>query len=241
MKKRNKIRLPPSENDSSNAAVVQASFSLLQEELNEEIEPVPLKKNIKRIQNLELGTDEKAEPEYDNLFRREEVKILNLEDMDTPVAATMATHSEPLLKEKDYVKLLEKDEKKEIMDRVKYYGSDSNDDLDEYEDDRLAVSTSEKRLQSERRKRLIQEALNDTESVSKWETSLMQRVQVERGPVLPKMRQNPGGDHLAAALSKVQLRKLQLCGQLQSLQEKKESLRKRREDVIGKIRKLAAH
>lgn len=189
---------------------------------------------------LELDDDEISEPEYDSIFKRANMKVLNLEDMDDSVAPTATPRTERVITEKDYVRLLDKEDKKDIIDQIKRYGDGSDNDMDEFEDEKLPVSNSERRMEKEKRKRLIQEALNEKDGVSKWEDSLLGRVQVNRGPTLPQMCQSLQHDHLASTLSKLQLRKMQLRIQLESMKDEKESLHKRRGELIEKINQLGA-
>lgn len=239
MRRRNKIQLPSLSNPSEGRNVGFSSASL-QDELNEETDPLPLKKNVKKVQILELDDDETSEPEYDSIFKRADMKVLNLEDMDESVASTATPSTERVIAEKDYVRLLDKEDKKDIIDQIKRYGDGSHNDMDDFEDEKLPVSNNERHLEKEKRKRLIQEALNENEGVSKWEESLMGRVQVNRGPTLPQMCQSLQHDHLASTLSKLQLRKMQLRIQLESMKDEKESLHKRRGDLIERINQLGA-
>ncbi|AQZ13592.1 NTR2 (YKR022C) [Zygosaccharomyces parabailii] len=239
MKRRNKIQLS-SLNNRSEGRNLGFSSPSLQDELYEETDPLPLRRDVKKVQILELDDDEISEPEYDSIFKRAHMKVLNLEDMDEPVASTATPLTERVITEKDYVRLLDKEDKKDIIDQIKRYGDGSDNDMDEFEDEKLPVSNSEQHLEKEKRKRLIQEALNEKEGVSKWEDSLMSRAQVNRGPTLPQMCQSLQHDHLASTLSKLQLRKMQLRIQLESMKDEKESLHKRRGDLIERINQLGA-
>ncbi|GAV56002.1 hypothetical protein ZYGR_0AZ01740 [Zygosaccharomyces rouxii] len=255
MRKRNKIRLPSlgyedlSVKESNDEKL---NVEMLQDDLNEE-EPLPLVGGLKKMGQIPIETDDKAEErsKYDELFKKD-FRVLNLEniDLDSELEQQPREAFQPKseFREKDYVKLLDREEKGQIMSHVKKYGGDSDEDdtLQEFEDDRLALSHSERKSQDARKKKLIQDVIaedrqNDGSS-REWEANLMNRVQIQRSPALPSLYKGIiDGSALEQELSKVQHQKRQLKAKLTLLQNQRHKLLHDREELVSSIKRLGTY
>ncbi|CAR29705.1 hypothetical protein ZYGR_0AD03890 [Zygosaccharomyces rouxii] len=255
MKKRNKIKLPSLKDEDvpfkdDNGA--KLNVEMLQDDFNEE-DPLPLVGGLKKMGQIPIETSEKTEEKhkYDGLFKKD-VKVLNLEnmdlDMDPELQPPESFQPKSNFREKDYVKLLDKEEKKQITAQIKKFGGDSDEDdaLQEFEDDRLALSNREQKLQDARKKKLIQDVIaedcQNEGSSREWEANLMNRVQIQRGPTLPPLYKGIiDGNALEQELSRVQQQKRQLKAKLILLQNQRHILRHTREELVTRIKQLGTY
>lgn len=250
MRKRNKIRLPSlKDDDVSFKDEEKLNVQILPEDVNEE-EPLPLVGGLKKMGQTSMETSDKTEERntYDELFKKD-VKVLNLENMDLDVDSEPqpleSFQSKSKLREKDYVKLLDDEEKDEIVTHLKRFGGESDEDdiLQECDDGRLALSHREQKLQDAKKKKLIQDVIaeesNNDGSNREWEANLMHRVQIQRGPVLPSLHKGTiDGSALKQELSRVRQQKRQLKAKLAILYDQKYMLQHNKEKLVSQIKQL---
>lgn len=255
MRKRNKIRLPslndedvPAKNDDNGKSNVE----MLQDDFNEE--PLPILGGLKKMGKIPIETTEKTEEKnkYGDLFKKD-AKVLNLEniesDSDVEQQPRESFKPKDTFREKDYAKLLNKEEKREILDHFKKFGgsadSDEDDPLQEFQDERLVLSHKEQRLHDARKKKLIQDVIaqdfHSDGSSREWEANLMNRVQIQSGPILPSCYKGAiDGNALEEKLTDVQQQKKQLKTKLALLQNQRHKLQGKRQELVTKIKQLGA-
>lgn len=261
MKKRNKIRLP-SLNDANSDLLEdegnRVDVRMSQDDFNDE-DPLPLVGGFKKVRHLPLETKdidnsstEQEHHQYDELFKKE-AKVLNLEDLDLDPEGQAQKTFKPKtnnFRERDYVNLLEREDK-ELLGNIKKMANNEDEDdedkaLGEFEDDRLALSLGEKSLQETSKKKLIlhamaQDSQKDDDN-REWEANLMNRVQIPSGPMLPSLYEGPiQGEACEIELSKVQQRKRQLNAQLSLLKNQKDNLEQKKDELISGIKQLGIH
>lgn len=148
------------------------------------------------------------------------------------------------MREKDYVALLDDEDKLEIMETIEKNGGNKQEDalsdteLGYLEDERLPLSNQEQQIQDQQKKQMIDDALNasDDETTKAWENQLLNKGSKDaqtilNAPSLPVLcphddfdddRVNSGHvNSVSSALSAVQLRKKQLQKQLELLTAQK--------------------
>lgn len=250
MRKRNKIRLPSlKDDDLSFKDEEKLNVEILPEDVNEE-EPLPLVGGLKKMGQAPIETSDKTGEKntYDELFKKD-FKVLNLENIDLDLGSETqpleSFQSNSKLREKDYVKLLDDEEKDEIVTHLKRFGSESDEDdaLQECDDGRLALSHREQKLQDAKKKKLIQDVIaeeyNNDGSNREWEANLMHRVQIQSGPVLPSLYKGTiDGSTLKQELSKVKQQKRQLKAKLTILYDQKYMLQHNKERLVSQVKQF---
>lgn len=213
---------------------------------NNEVRP---KKDVAEIRSLnleELSEEEAFQDEMDgsederSFPTKKEIEQLKIRKAKSRSLLNRTNRT----KEKDYVALLDDEDKLEIMETIQKNGGNKKEDalsdieLEELEDERLPLSNQERQIQEHQKKQMIDDALNasDDEITKTWENQLLNKgaknaQTIPNVPSLPVLcphddfdddHDNPGHvNSLSSALSAVQLRKKQLQKQLQTLNAQK--------------------
>ncbi|CCD23538.1 Ntr2p NDAI_0B05050 [Naumovozyma dairenensis CBS 421] len=267
--KKNKNKISFNDQSSSSEPVVRTQYSGIfnqRKRIPENNGERKVEQDI-RILNLEDMSDEEEEvelsddeddnnPDILNKSRIEEIK----KQREKNRRMYGSFNSNGKLKEKEYVKLLDKDDKLELMDMIKKNGGvqkrnekDMLDDgfaMHEFEDEQLGLTEKELQLQKDKKRENIRRALG-TESGSdsngeNWETNIVSKVvggdilkdtYAMQLPIL--LRDNEfEEDSLSSELFKTKLETKKVRLQLTGMKKEKESLDNKRDILLSKLNDL---
>ena len=245
---------------------------------------VSLKRNAKQISNRPETDDESTRvADYHDLFKNKP-KILNLDDMidddmiddensdaehnsiptieeieklkQRKIKLKSRAYRRDDIREKDYVSLLDNEDKSDLLETIKAQGRNEGDDdwaeaelPNDLEDERLVLSEREKCARDQGKRAMIEEALNgqQVDSTQEWESRLLSkgfghdRTKSEEVPVLPQlcvMDDAEQGNQLDSMIAAVQRRKRQLALQLNTLIQQKRDLEEKKKSLISHFTSL---
>lgn len=163
-----------------------------------------------------------------------------------------------VVREKDYVKLLDSEDKRELMETIQSNGglkrsnekeleNFSDDELQGFQDERLAVTENEIAIQKDAKKKIIEEALGTTayRVNEEWEAQLLNKGNVLKPnevvitplPILfPEDGQN-GNEikEITEMVSKIRLQRKKVELRLQALYKAKLDLENSKANLISKL------
>lgn len=221
-------------------------------------------------------------PDYKGLFKgNSKMKILNLDDMtdddDDDDENTTGTSIIPskteiealkrgkeranrpadrkwAIREKDYVSLLDTEDKLDIIDTIKKHGGTGKESEvwvdrevpNEAEEEKLVLGEKASLLHEQQKKKMIEDALNEqqTDATKEWESQLLMKgsgsntAKIRDEPSLPKLysfEQEDIRDELAVRLNTIQKQKKQLLVQLDILKRERVSLNDKKNLVLNKL------
>ncbi|EJS42932.1 YKR022C [Saccharomyces arboricola H-6] len=148
------------------------------------------------------------------------------------------------VREKDYVKLLDKEDKRELMETIKSNGglkhtnekdieNFSDDEMQDYQDERLALTDNQVAIQKDSKRRIIEEAIGDVcyRVNEEWEAQLLSKGNVLKPnektitalPILyPKNDVNGNNiEAISEMVSKISFQRKKVEMRLQALQKAK--------------------
>lgn len=148
--------------------------------------------------------------------------------------------------EKEYVKLLDQDDKLELMEIVGHTRGDEDENakefgttMNEFEDEKLALTGKEKRMEQIQRRLEIEQALMDTHD-AEWENQQLNKVGVEASHTanLPALAEIDSTETLQDMIAELERLRVVTCAkskhltiELKNIAEQRQSLYERREAI----------
>lgn len=163
-----------------------------------------------------------------------------------------------VVRERDYVKLLDSEDKREIMETIKSNGglkrtnekeieNFSDDEMQGFQDERLALTDNQIAIQKDSKRKIIEEAINDApyRVDEEWETQLLSKGNIHKpneGIITPLPILFPDDDEsgntiegISEMISKICLQRKKVEMRLQALEKAKIDLENSKANLINKL------
>ncbi|CAI4034780.1 hypothetical protein SMKI_11G2300 [Saccharomyces mikatae IFO 1815] len=163
-----------------------------------------------------------------------------------------------VVSEKDYVKLLDSEDKRELMETIKSNGglkrinekeieNFSDDDMQGFHDEKLALTDNQIAIQKDFKRKIIEEALSDAphRANEEWETQLLSKGNIHKSdekiitplPILFPDNKETGNntEGISEMVSKIRLQRKKVEMRLQALEKAKIDLENSKANIINKL------